>query len=329
MESILVVDDELKSRTLLKEILEQEGYKVFLSEKGLDGINTLASFTPTLILLDLRLPDMDGLKVLEEIRKIKPSIPVIIISAFGTVDSAVKAIKYGAYDFLEKPLDTTRVLLTVENTIKGKKMREEIELLKVKAFEKYRMLGSSPAIQKVYSLIEQASKSKTNVLLTGESGTGKELAARGIHLRSESWKNPFVGINCAAIPKDLIESELFGYEKGAFTGANIRKKGKLEIANEGTFFLDEIGDMSVATQSKLLRFLEEKEFERLGGNELIKIDTRIIAASNKNLKKEIEKNNFREDLYYRLCVICIDIPPLRERRTDIPKLVDYFLTAFS
>ncbi len=329
MTKILVIDDELNARMLLKDILEGEGYEVLLAENGKAALETIAKNDPVLVLLDLMLPDIDGLEVLKGIKKLKPKLEVVMVSAFGTVDFAVKAIKLGAYEFLQKPLDADRVLLTVKNTLKKARLEQELGALKADVLKKYRQIGNSPAIKSVFALIERAAKTKASVFITGESGVGKELVARAIHFKSDRGSKPFIPLNCAAIPTTLIESELFGFEKGSFTGASKQKKGKLELSDGGSLFLDEIGDMGMETQAKFLRFLEEGEFERVGGVELIKVDARIIAATNKDLKKEIANNNFREDLFYRLNVVPIEIPPLRERKEDIPLLVNYFLDCFA
>ncbi len=328
MKSILVVDDELKARMLLKEILEEENYNILLAENGKSAVDIVSLNNIDLILLDLRLPDIDGITVLTEIQKIKPTIPVIIISAFGTIKVAVEAVKLGAYDFMQKPLEINRVLLTIRNALEKGELEQELAQLRENILNKYLMIGTSEPMQKVYSLIDKSAPSNASVLITGESGVGKEVVARAIHLRSLRKNKPFIKINCAAVPSELIESELFGYVKGAFSGAHSAKSGRFELADGGTLFLDEIGDMSLMTQAKILRFLQEGEIQRIGETKTVKVDVRLIAATNRNLSEEIAKKNFRDDLYHRLNVINMRIFPLRERREDIPPLVEYFITEF-
>ncbi|MEO0099464.1 MAG: sigma-54 dependent transcriptional regulator [candidate division WOR-3 bacterium] len=326
---ILIIDDNERWREVLADILSSENYEVLEAGEGEEGIKMAKENEINLILLDLRLPDIpenDEFKVLKEIVGIKPSLPIVMISEFGTIEKAVLATKLGAYDFIEKPPNREKILLTVRNALEKEKMEREITLLKEEVFKRYRMIGVSKEMMNIFTLIEDVAPRKVSVLITGESGVGKELVARAIHNRSERKDKPFVKINCAAIPEGLIESELFGYEKGAFTDAKMQKKGKLELADGGTLFLDEIGDMSLSTQAKLLRVLEEGEFERLGSIDILKVDVRVIAATNKNLEKEMAGGKFREDLFYRLNVISIYIPPLRERKEDIPVLADYFLS---
>lgn len=326
---ILIIDDNERWREVLADILSSENYEVLEAGEGEEGIKMAKENEINLILLDLRLPDIpenDEFKVLKEIVGIKPSLPIVMISEFGTIEKAVLATKLGAYDFIEKPPNREKILLTVRNALEKEKMEREITLLKEEVFKRYRMIGVSKEMMNIFTLIEDVAPRKVSVLITGESGVGKELVARAIHNRSERKDKPFVKINCAAIPEGLIESELFGYEKGAFTDAKMQKKGKLELADGGTLFLDEIGDMSLSTQAKLLRVLEEGEFERLGSIDTLKVDVRVIAATNKNLEKEMAGGKFREDLFYRLNVISIHIPPLRERKEDIPVLADYFLS---
>ncbi|MEO0098580.1 MAG: sigma-54 dependent transcriptional regulator [candidate division WOR-3 bacterium] len=326
---ILIIDDNERWREVLADILSSENYEVLEAGEGEEGIKMAKENEINLILLDLRLPDIpenDEFKVLKEIVGIKPSLPIVMISEFGTIEKAVLATKLGAYDFIEKPPNREKILLTVRNALEKEKMEREITLLKEEVFKRYRMIGVSKEMMNIFTLIDEIAPKKVSVLITGESGVGKELVARAIHNRSERKDKPFVKINCAAIPEGLIESELFGYEKGAFTDAKMQKKGKLELADGGTLFLDEIGDMSLSTQAKLLRVLEEGEFERLGSIDTLKVDVRVIAATNKNLEKEMAGGKFREDLFYRLNVISIYIPPLRERKEDIPVLADYFLS---
>jgi two-component system nitrogen regulation response regulator NtrX len=326
--TILVVDDDVNWRNMLIDILASEKYQTIPAGDGEEAIKKVRDNELNLVLLDLILPDINGLKVLKKIKEEKPYLPVVVITGFGTIKDAVLATKIGAYDFLEKPSDREKILLTIRNALEMEKMQREITLLREETLKKYQMVGVSEPMKKIFALIDDVAKTNATVLITGESGVGKELVARAIHNKSYRQREPFVKINCAAIPENLIESELFGHEKGAFTDAKTQKKGKLEIADKGTLFLDEIGDLSLSAQSKLLRFLQEGEFERLGGNETIKVDVRIIAATNKNLLKEIEEKRFRDDLYFRLNQIPIYIPPLRERVEDIPHLADYFLTKY-
>ncbi len=325
---ILVIDDEAKDREVIRKILSPENYEVIQAENGLAGIKQIKENQLNLVLLDLVLPDINGIEVLKEIIKLKPTLPVIMISQYGTIKYAVLATKLGAFDWLEKPIDKEILLVTVRNALERERLQKEVAILKEESLKRYQMIGVSEPIQKIFNFIEKIAPTNTPVLITGESGVGKELVARAIHNKSKRKSEAFVKINCAAIPETLIESELFGYEKGAFTDAKTTKPGKLEIAHNGTLFLDEIGDLGLAAQAKLLRFLQEGEFERLGGTSATKVSVRIIAASNKNLLEEIERKNFRADLYYRLNVISIYVPPLRERKEDIPVLADYFLTKY-
>ena len=327
-ERILIIDDDERFRELLAEMLAQENYEVVLAKDGEEGLNKVKENDLNLVLLDLMLPDINGIEVLKEIIKIKPSLPVVMISGFGSIDHAVNATKIGAYYFLEKPPEREKVLLTVRNALERDKLEREITLLREEALKKYQMVGFSEPMQKIFKLIDDVAISSASVLIAGESGVGKELVARAIHNKSKRKDEPFVKINCAAMPDTLIESELFGYEKGAFTGATTQKKGKLEHAHNGTLFMDEVGDLSLPAQAKLLRFIQEGEFERVGGTATIKVDVRIIAATNKSLKDEITKKNIREDLYYRLNVINIYVPPLRERKEEIPALADHFLQSY-
>lgn len=325
---ILVIDDEAKDREVIRKILSPENYEVIQAENGLAGIKQIKENQLNLVLLDLVLPDINGIEVLKEIIKLKPTLPVIMISQYGTIKYAVLATKLGAFDWLEKPIDKEILLVTVRNALERERLQKEVAILKEESLKRYQMIGVSEPIQKIFNFIEKIAPTNTPVLITGESGVGKELVARAIHNKSKRKSEAFVKINCAAIPETLIESELFGYEKGAFTDAKTTKPGKLEIAHNGTLFLDEIGDLGLAAQAKLLRFLQEGEFERLGGTSATKVSVRIIAASNKNLLEEIERKNFRANLYYRLNVISIYVPPLRERKEDIPVLADYFLTKY-
>ncbi len=326
---ILVVDDEKRICSSLKGILEDEGYKVRAMHDGPTALKDIKSQLPDLIVLDLWMPGIDGLQVLEIVKRQHPNLPVIVISGHGNIETAVKAAKLGAYDFLEKPLSLEKTLIMVERALDQQRLLQENLDLRQRFERKYEMIGKSHAMQEIREKIATAAPTNGRVLIYGENGTGKELVARALHRQSLRADKPFVEVNCAAIPQELIESELFGHEKGSFTGATSKKRGKFELADEGTLFLDEIGDMSLATQSKVLRVLQEQQFERVGGSEVLEADFRIFAASNKSLEQEIEDGNFREDLYYRLNVIPIHVLPLRERREDIPLLITHFLQEFS
>ncbi len=325
MSRILVVDDEQAIRKALKEILEYEKHEVDLAKDGFEAIDKVKNQQFDLMLLDIKMPKIDGIEVLEKIQKINPELPVIIITGHGTVDTAVEALKKGAYDFLEKPLDLNRLLVAVRNALEKKDLVKETKRLRRKIHKSYELIGESAAIEKVKSIIDRVATTDARVLIIGENGTGKEIVARMLHEKSLRAEGPFIEVNCAAIPSELIESELFGHEKGAFTSAYKSRKGKFELANGGTIFLDEIGDMSLAAQAKVLRVLEEQKLSPVGSNKEIKIDVRVIAATNKNLKEEIKKGNFREDLYHRLSVIIIEMPTLNDRLEDIPLLVEYFI----
>ena len=326
---IWILDDEKGILETLEDILKDENFQVKSFLWGKELLKEINLKQPKVILLDLWLKDIDGFEVLEKIKKTYPEVQIIVISGHGNIETAVKAIKMGAFDFIEKPLSYERVIVTVENALKLALLEEENKRLRENIFGEVKLSGVSPTIQKIRELILKAAPTDTTVLIQGESGVGKEIVAKLIHLHSKRAKEAFVEINCAAIPETLIESELFGYEKGAFTGAQSFKKGKLELAHKGTLFLDEIGDLSLDAQAKLLRILQEKRFERLGGNKPIEIDVRIISATNKDLLKEIKKGKFREDLFFRINVFPISIPPLRERKEDIPILVEEFLEEFS
>ncbi len=328
MKTILVIDDEQSIRESLKGILQDEGYRPLFAESGEDGLSLLREESPDLILLDIWLPGIDGLETLRLIREDFPEQLVIMMSGHGTIETAVKATKLGAYDFIEKPLSLEKVLLCVENAFKVGQLVEENRSLKQKMAKDCNMIGESEAISSLKEQIGIAAPTSGWVLITGENGTGKELVARASHNLSKRRSKPFVEVNCAAIPEELIESELFGHEKGAFTGATSLRKGKFDQAHEGTLFLDEIGDMSLKTQAKILRILQERKFERVGGSRTIEVDVRVIAATNKDLEEEIAQGNFRQDLYYRLNVLPFHVPPLRERCEDIPLLVEHFLTHF-
>ncbi|UCG78416.1 MAG: sigma-54-dependent Fis family transcriptional regulator [Nitrospirota bacterium] len=325
-ETILVIDDEQGIRDTLKGILEDEGYNVITAESSEDGIELLKRSLPDLVILDIWLPNMDGIEALSIIRDIMPDLPVVMISGHANVELAVKSTKLGAYDFLEKPLSLDRIIITVERALEKSALIKKYKELQDGYSHSHRLVGRSAGIKAVLDQIDKAAQSSATVLISGESGAGKEIVARLLHSASERADKPFVEVNCAAIPQELIESELFGHEKGSFTGAFETKKGKFELANNGTLFLDEIGDMSLQTQAKVLRVIETQVFQKVGGSRNIEVDVRIIAATNKNLLEEIKEGNFREDLYFRLNVIPISILPLRERREDIPLLVEHFLT---
>jgi two-component system nitrogen regulation response regulator NtrX len=326
---ILVVDDESAIRDSLKMILEYEGYEVLTAATGEEGIAQAEREAPDLLFLDVKMPGMDGIEVLQRLRHLVEATPVVVISGHGTVSTAVEATKLGAFDFIEKPLERERVLVTVRNAVDSRRLRNENRSFKRDAEKRYQIIGDSGSLARVREAIAKASPTNATVLIWGESGVGKELVARAIHRESLRRDGPFVQVNCAAIPDELIESELFGHEKGSFTGASDRQIGKFEQADKGTIFLDEVGDMSLKTQAKVLRVLQEQELERLGSNKVIKVDVRVIAATNKNLEEEISRGTFREDLFYRLNVIPIHVPPLRDRREDIPGLVRHFADLFT
>jgi two-component system nitrogen regulation response regulator NtrX len=328
-EEILVVDDERNIRSSLEGILTDEGYHVRAVPSGEELLKQIAQTAPDLVILDVWLPGMDGLQALTEVKRVHPELPVIMISGHSTVETAVKATKLGAYDFIEKPLSLEKTVLAVRNALDRQRLELENRALRQTLEQRYEIVGESPPIQALRVQIQSAAPSHGRVLIRGESGTGKELIARAIHRQSLRADRPFVEVNCAAIPDELIESELFGHEKGAFTGATTKRRGKFELADGGTIFLDEIGDMSVKTQAKVLRVLQEQTLERVGGTETISVDVRVIAASNKDLEEEIRKGSFREDLFYRLNVIPFEVPPLRERKEDIPLLASHFLRLFS
>ncbi len=326
---ILVIDDERSILQSMEGILSDEGYQVFLADNGRKGLEICEREVPDAILLDIAMPGMDGMEVLKRLKEFLPFVPVIIMTGHGSIDLAVKAIKLGSYDFLEKPLEMDKLLLTVKNAIDYGKLQRENLLLKEKIERQHNLIGESPPIQTLRKQINQVAPTDAWILIFGENGSGKEVVAHEIHRLSKRHDKPFVEVNCAAIPEELIESELFGHEKGAFTGATSSKRGKFDMAHDGTLFLDEIGDMSLKTQAKILRILEEQRFERVGGNKTIQVNVRVIAATNKNLEDEIKKGNFREDLYFRLNVIPFTVPPLRERGDDILLLADYFLREFT
>jgi two-component system nitrogen regulation response regulator NtrX len=322
---ILAVDDEEDIRRSLKMVLEYEGYAVRAVGSGPEALAACATEMPDLILLDVKMPGMDGIEVLEALLKQGNSAPVVMISGHGTVDTACQALRAGAYDFVEKPLPTDKILASVKNAIESRRLSEENRELKLHFEERYRLVGASAAMREVEESVRKAAPTNATVLITGESGTGKELIARAIHRNSKRARAPFVQVNCAAIPEELIESELFGHEKGSFTGATDRQLGKFVQADRGTMLLDEIGDMSLKTQAKVLRVLQEGEVEPVGAGRTLRVDVRVIAATNKDLRKAIEAGQFREDLFFRLNVVPIRAAPLRERREDIPVLVEHFL----
>lgn len=326
---ILVVDDEEGIRESLSGILEDEGYEVLTASSGEEALASAKEHMPDMVFLDVWLPEMDGLETLPRLKEIDANIPVIMISGHGNIEIAVKATRLGAYDFLEKPLSLEKVIITAKRALERKILEEENRALKENIIKKCRLIGDSEKIRTLRQQIEMAAQSNSRVLILGESGTGKELVAKLLHERSQRASGPFVEVNCAAIPQELIESELFGHEKGAFTGATERKTGKFELADKGTLFLDEIGDMTLQTQAKVLRVIETQVFQRVGGSKNIKVDVRVIAATNKDLLHEVKSGNFREDLYFRLNVVPLEIPPLRERRDDIPLLIKYFIDMFA
>ena len=327
--TVLIVDDEEGIRESLTGIFEDEGYQVLSAPSAEQALATIKERTPDIIFLDVWLPEMDGLEALSRINEMEREVPVIIISGHGNIELAVKATRLGAYDFLEKPLSLDKVLLVAQRALERKKLEIENRVLKADLEKKWQLVGDSEKMRALTQQIEMAAQSNSRVLILGESGTGKELVARLLHERSPRSNGPFIEVNCAAIPQELIESELFGHEKGSFTGASERKIGKFELANEGSLFLDEIGDMTLQTQAKVLRVLESQVFQRVGGAKSIKVDVRIIAATNKDLAEEVKKSGFREDLFFRLNVIPITVPPLRERKDDIPQLAKFFIEVFA
>jgi two-component system nitrogen regulation response regulator NtrX len=326
---VLVVDDERGVREALRQTLEYEGIEVRTAESGDKALKVVPEFHPHLVFLDIKMAGMDGLETLAELRKMDAEVYVVMISGHGTIQTAVEATQLGAYDFLEKPLDTDRILLTLRNALDHVDLTSENERLRENVLDRYEIVGSSPAIKQVLEVIEKVAPTPARVLITGENGSGKELVARAIHRLSPRVNKPFVEVNCAAIPSELIESELFGHMKGSFTGAFADRSGKFEQADGGTLFLDEVGDMSAAAQSKVLRALEEGVVTRIGATKAVNVDVRIVAATNKALEGEISDGRFREDLYYRLNVVPIQVPPLRARREDIPALVAKFVGALA
>ena len=328
MAKILIIDDEAAIRRILREILEHEKYQVDDAASAIEALPLVKENEYDAILCDIKMPQMDGIEFLEEAKKISDT-PVIMISGHGTIDTAVEAIKKGAFDYISKPPDLNRLLITLRNALDKSQLMTETKALKKVVNRKYQMIGSSAPMNEIHDIIEKVAPTNARVLIEGENGTGKELVARQLHELSNRSFAPFVEVNCAAIPSELIESQLFGHEKGSFTSAIKMKKGDFELANNGTLFLDEIGDMSLSAQAKVLRALQENKITRVGGESEINVNVRIIAATNKNLKEEIQKGNFREDLYHRLSVIIINVPPLRDRLDDIPELVGYFVDSIS
>ncbi len=324
MEKILIIDDDQNICESVKMILEYEHYFVEVAYNAFDGLNKLKNTSFNAVLLDIKMPEMDGLEAITKIKEIDDTISVIMISAHASLDNAIEAAKKGAYDFIEKPIDRDKLIITVRNAVQQSALLQKNKLLKEKVESKYEIIGQSESIKNILETIKKVAPTNSRVLITGENGTGKELVARAIYKFSNRANKPFIEVNCAAIPNELIESELFGHEKGAFTGATSLRIGKFEQANGGTLFLDEIGDMSLNAQAKVLRSIEEGSIERVGGKNKIPVDVRIIAATNKNLLKEIAEGKFREDLFHRLSVIVINVPPLRDRKEDIPLLIDYF-----
>ena len=332
MESILIVDDEKNYLVVLKELLSEENYEVITAENALQALEIFKESDLDLVLTDMRMPKIDGIELLENIRSINSEIPVIIMTAYATVEKAVKAMKKGAFDYVTKPFQNEELKITVRKAIDLYKLKRENLNLRHEVSRKYQfgnIIGKSPVMLKLYEMIEKVAGAKATVLITGETGTGKELVAKAVHYNSLRKNNAFISVNCAAIPETLLESELFGHEKGSFTGAIAMRKGRFELADGGTIFLDEIAEMPPSLQAKLLRALQEMEFERVGGTKTLKIDVRVIAASNKDLKKEVEAGTMREDLYYRLNVVPLHLPPLRERPDDIPLLAAHFLQKYS
>ena len=325
MSKILIVDDERAIRSTLSEILQHEGYKVDVAKNGDDGLARYAATPYDVVLCDIKMPKMDGIEFLDKARLVNPDIPIIMISGHGTIDTAVEAVKKGAFDFISKPPDLNRLLITLRNARDKNSLVTETKVLKRKISRVQEIIGTSPSIVKIKETIEKVAQTDARVLVTGENGVGKELVARWLHELSNRTKGPIIEVNCAAIPTELIESELFGHEKGSFTSAIKQRIGKFEQANEGTLFLDEVGDMSMEAQAKVLRALQEGLITRVGGEKEIRVNVRVISATNKDLLKEVEERRFRLDLYHRLSVILIHVPSLNDRREDIPLLVDHFL----
>ncbi|MFP4178873.1 MAG: sigma-54-dependent transcriptional regulator [Spirochaetaceae bacterium] len=329
MSTILIIDDEPGIRTVLTDILEDEGHTTLNAPDGIEGMRMVQENQVDMVILDVWLPHKGGIEVLQELSEEFPEIEVIVISGHANIDMAVKAVKHGAFDFLEKPLSLDKVITLTNNALKMKELKRENRRLKNSLSVEDEMIGSSRSMENIWERIKQSAASDAKVLITGENGTGKELVAREIHRRSDRANGPFIEVNCAAIPDTLLESELFGHEKGAFTSAASRRKGKFELAHHGTLFLDEVADLSQSAQAKVLRAIQEQQFERIGGEESIQVDIRLITATNKNIQKEVEENRFREDLYFRLNVVPIHVPPLRERAEDVEELINYFVRKYS
>lgn len=328
--TILVVDDDLDIQEVLRDRLESMSYRVLAASNAKEGLDLLEKQNPQLVLLDIEMPDMNGLEMLKEIRQREHDITVVMITAYGSIERAVQAMKEGAYDFIPKPFEPDHIALIVKKALEREGLRRGVEILSAELSERYRRVaGTSPGMAQVLDVAKKAANSRSTVLLLGESGTGKELVARAIHNWSERRSEPFIAINCVGLSKELLESELFGHERGAFTGAHQLKRGKMELADGGTVFLDEVGDISSELQTKLLRFVQEREFERVGGTKPISVDVRIIAATNRDLEGAVKEGRFREDLYHRLNVIPLTLPPLRERKEDIPPLAHFFKRRFS
>ena len=325
MSKILIIDDEKPIRNTLRDILQYEKFEIIEAADGAEGIKLAAEYNPDLVLCDIKMSKMDGLEVLSKLQEINPDMPVVMISGHGTIETAVEALKKGAYDYIAKPPDLNRLLVTVRNALDRTNLITETKSLKRKVYKTREIIGKSEAILTIKSMIDKVAATDARVMITGSNGTGKELVARWLHEKSNRAEGPLIEVNCAAIPSELIESELFGHEKGAFTSAIKQRVGKFELAKDGTLFLDEIGDMSLSAQSKVLRALQENKITRVGGEKEISVNPRIIAATNKDLKSEIEKGNFREDLYHRLSVILIHVPALNDRKEDIPLLAQHFI----
>ena len=330
--SVLVVDDEPEIRALLTDLLKEEGYKVGTADTAANALAEIGKSMPDLVMMDVQLPDQDGIALLKQLKRDEPELEVIVMTAFGGSSTAIKAMEHGAYDYVTKPFEIDDLVATLKRVFEHADMSHEVSALRLElgksAAERERIVGASRPMLEVFKLIGKVASADATVLVTGESGTGKELIAEALHRASKRNPHPLVKVSCAALPESLLETELFGHEKGSFTGAMAMRKGRFETANKGTIFLDEIGEMTLGTQTKLLRILQEREFERIGSNIPIKIDIRVIAATNRNLSEEVEKGKFREDLYYRLNVIHIHMPPLRERKDDIPLLIEHFLAKF-
>ena len=329
MNKILIVDDELNMRLVLQAMLKKEGYAVTTASNGMEALKILKADQMDIVVTDLKMPKLDGMGLLGEIIRDYPSIPVIIITAHGTIATAVDALKKGAFDYITKPFEQDELKQVIQKAVKTRRLDEDEALLNPDDIDRYGIIGSSDRITEIFETIKRVAPTTTTILITGETGTGKELIARAIHRNSPRKNNPFIKINCAAIPESLMESELFGYEKGAFTGAATKKQGRFELAHKGTLFLDEVGELPKDMQVKLLQVIQEQEFERVGGLQTIKVDVRLITATNRNLFEDVKDGRFREDLYYRLNVIPAHLPPLRERKEDIPVLIGFFIEKFN